>query len=88
MEECRITLTERGQVTIPQALRTELGLRSGDRIVLRYEGEQTFKVQKEKPRTQAQPGLLNKYLGAKAKGASIDEMNRAIAVGATRGFKS
>jgi AbrB family looped-hinge helix DNA binding protein len=88
MEECHITLTERGQVTIPQAIRTELGLRSGDRIVLRYEGEQTFKVQKEKARPHAQPGLLNKYLDPKAKGVSVAEMNHTIAEGATRGFKS
>lgn len=88
MEECRTTLTERGQVTIPQAIRTELGLRSGDRIVLQYEGEQTFKVRKEKTRTQAQPGLLNKYLSPKAKGVSVAEMNAAIAKGATQGFKS
>lgn len=87
MEECR-TVTEKGQVTIPEAIRTELGLRSGDRLIFSYAGEETVMVKKDKTKTPRTAGLLDKYLKTKAKGVSVTEMNEAIKAGAEKGFRS
>lgn len=81
------TLTEKGQVTIPEAIRTELGLRSGDRVVFSYEGSETVTVTKDKSAIQPTAGLLDKYLKSKTKGVSMEEMNEAIRAGAAREFK-
>ncbi len=85
MEECR-TITEKGQVTIPEAIRTELGLRSGDRVIFSCEGKDVIMLRKDKTTTRHTAGLLDKYLKTKAKGVSIEEMSEAIQAGATRKF--
>lgn len=87
MKECR-TVTEKGQVTIPEAIRTGLGLRSGDRVIFSYEGEETVTVSKDKSAARPTAGLLDKYLKNKAKGVSVEEMNEAIREGAAQDFQS
>jgi antitoxin PrlF len=40
MREKESTLTQKGQVTIPQELRSQLGLKPGDRVSFELDGDQ------------------------------------------------
>ena len=81
------TVTEKGQVTIPEAIRSELGIESGDRVAFIYDGEGRVTVRKDKASHQRTAGLLDKHLKKGTKGVSIAAMHRAIENGATRGFR-
>lgn len=73
----RSTLTSKGQITIPKAIRTRLGLRQGDR--LEFEVDEQGEVRMRPARRPAYAGLLG-LLGHRATtpAVSIAEMRDAI----------
>jgi AbrB family looped-hinge helix DNA binding protein len=68
------TLTSKGQVTIPKAVREELGLREGDRVAFRVQEDGTVVVEPETVDVLSLAGVLT----PRRKGVSIEEMNEAI----------
>ncbi len=68
------TLTSKGQVTIPKAVRDELGLREGDRVAFRVLDDGTVVVEPETVDLLSLAGAMK----PKRKGISIDDMNEAI----------
>lgn len=43
------TLTSKGQMTLPQAVRQRLGLRSGDKLTVRVQDDDTIVLQRKPP---------------------------------------
>jgi AbrB family looped-hinge helix DNA binding protein len=74
-------ITSKGQATIPKPIRDHLGLKPGDRV--------RFFIQPD-GRVAFLPALpitaLRGMLPARGKRVSIEDMDAAIAKGATRGF--
>jgi AbrB family looped-hinge helix DNA binding protein len=68
------TLTSKGQVTIPKAVREELGLREGDRVAFRVQEDGTVVVEPETVDVLSLAGVLK----PRRKGVSIEDMNEAI----------
>ena len=68
------TLTSKGQVTIPKAVRDELGLRVGDKVAFRVLDDGTVVVE---PETVDLLDLAN-ILRPKRKGITIAEMDEVI----------
>ena len=75
------TMTSKGQITIPARVRNALGLEAGDRLefVETETGEFTIV-----PATGSIRELEGLFRGRRSKPASIEEMDRAIAEGASR----
>lgn len=74
----RSTLTSKGQITIPKAIRERLGLRVGERLEFRIGKDERIVMERtwvHEPRKIA--GLL-KHL-APEKPVSVEEMKRAVA---------
>ena len=69
------TLTSKGQVTIPLALRTALGLNTGSRLDFVQEGE-GFRVT---PLRMASNSLKGRFAGRVTKVPTIADMDEAIA---------
>ena len=74
------TLTSKGQVTIPKAVRDELGLREGDRIAFRVLEDGTVIVEPETVELLDLRGILK----PKRKGVSVSDMDNAIRTEAVR----
>ena len=68
------TLTSKGQVTIPKAVRDELGLREGDRIAFRVLEDGTVVVEPETVEIRDLRGILK----PKRKGVSVSDMEKAV----------
>jgi len=68
------TLTSKGQVTIPKAVRDELGLRVGDRVAFRVLEDGTVIVEPETIDLLD----LNNILRPQRKGVTIAEMDEVI----------
>ena len=68
------TLTSKGQVTIPKAVRDALHLRSGDRLDFVLEADGTVRVLPVKGSVKALKGILPKP----ARAVSLEEMEQAI----------
>ncbi len=68
------TLTSKGQVTIPKAVRDELGLRAGDRVAFRVLEDGTVVVEPETVELLDLKGILK----PKRKGITIAEMDEVI----------
>ena len=68
------TLTSKGQVTIPKAVRDELGLRVGDRVAFRVLEDGTVVVEPETIDLLDLEGILR----PKRKGITIADMDEAI----------
>ena len=75
------TLTSKGQVTIPKAVRDELGIKEGDRIAFRVLEDGTVVVEPETVELSDLKGILK----PKRKGVSLDDMDNAIRAGAVKG---
>jgi antitoxin PrlF len=76
------TLTSKGQITIPVQVRTALGLDAGDRIEFVELEKGQFAII---PATQSLKELKGMFRHKRKKRAvSIEEMNAAIAHGASR----
>ncbi|MFZ0771422.1 MAG: AbrB/MazE/SpoVT family DNA-binding domain-containing protein [Candidatus Sulfotelmatobacter sp.] len=75
------TITSKGQVTIPAQVRTRLGVDAGDRIEFVEVGKGEFNIVAATRSVRE----LNGFLQRKGrKPVSIEEMNAAIAKGASR----
>lgn len=72
-------ITEKGQATIPKAIREHLRLKPGDRVKFFVHPDGTVVLLPKRP-TSALKGMLKPRGGR----VSIAEMNSAIARGATR----
>jgi len=72
-------ITVKGQATIPKAIREYLGLKPGDRVKFFMHPNGTVVLLPKLPVT-ALRGMLN---SRRARPVTIEEMNKAIAVGAT-----
>ncbi len=68
------TVTSKGQVTIPKAVRDELGLRAGDRVAFRVLEDGTVVVEPETVELLDLKGILK----PKRKGITIAEMDEVI----------
>jgi AbrB family looped-hinge helix DNA binding protein len=75
------TLTSKGQVTIPSAVRAALGLDTGSRIEFVETGKGQFAIVAATSSVQALKGILRKP----AKPVSLSDMERAIASQGMRG---
>lgn len=74
------TLTSKGQVTIPKAVREELGLREGDRVAFRVLGDGSVVVEPETIDLLDLRGILR----PRRKGVSLSDMDDAIRTEAGR----
>ena len=74
-------ITVKGQATIPKAIREYLGLKPGDRVKFFMHPNGTVVLLPKLPVT-ALRGMLN---SRRARPVTIEEMNKAIAAGATEG---
>ncbi len=69
------TVTSKGQITIPKAIRDLLGVKAGDRVVFVRQPDGRVVVEGETVDVRSLRGLL-KHRG---KSVSVDEMNETIA---------
>lgn len=74
------TLTSKGQITIPAAVRAAMGLDTGSRVEFVDTGNGRFAIVAATSSVTALKGMLAKP----AKPVSIEQMNRAIATQAAR----
>ena len=72
------TLTSKGQITLPLAVRAMLGLVAGQKVDFVPEGD-SFRVVALRPDA---PSLKGRFAGRVAKPVSLEEMDAAIAAGA------
>ncbi len=72
------TLTSKGQITLPAAVRKKLGLAPGDQVDFVESGDGFALV----PVSKHPSVLRGRFVGRVSKPVSIDEMNEAIAEGA------
>jgi AbrB family looped-hinge helix DNA binding protein len=75
------TITSKGQITIPAQVRTALGVDSGDRVEFVEVGKGEFNIVAATRSVRALSGMLYRK-GRKP--VSVEEMNTAIAKGASR----
>jgi len=69
------TLTSKGQITIPAAVRAALGLDAGDRVEFVEMADHRFAILAANRPVTALKGMIRKP----ARAVSLDEMNAAIA---------
>ncbi len=74
-------LTSKGQMTVPKAIREHLHLKPGDRVRFFVHPDGTVVLLPKLPIT-ALKGMLKT-----TKHATIEEINEAIATGATQGYR-
>ncbi|MEO6324048.1 MAG: AbrB/MazE/SpoVT family DNA-binding domain-containing protein [Thermoanaerobaculia bacterium] len=75
------TVTSKGQVTIPKAVRDALAVRAGDVIDFQQGEDGSFRVHARKVHASSLAGLLHKKGRRRV---SLEEMDAAIAEGARR----
>jgi AbrB family looped-hinge helix DNA binding protein len=75
------TVTSKGQITIPAKVREALGLDPGDRVEFVETGKREFSIV---PATGSVRELKGLFRGRRTKPVSLEEMDRAIAKGASR----
>ncbi|MGH7557327.1 MAG: AbrB/MazE/SpoVT family DNA-binding domain-containing protein [Gemmatimonadota bacterium] len=75
----RSTLTSKGQVTIPKAVRDRLGLRPGDRLEFSIESDGTMTVEPLGPDGEERPlaGYLNDHIPA-GKSLTVEQLDRSM----------
>jgi len=69
------TLTSKGQITLPKALRDEMHLKAGDKLVFEDNGEGSFTITPRLHDVRSLKGMVQ-YSGAPI---SVEEMNQALA---------
>lgn len=72
------TLTSKGQITIPKAVRTAMNLRNGDKIIFEEEGDGTFTIKPKKLGVETLKGII----AHKGAPVSLEEMQNAIELNA------
>lgn len=75
------TLTSKGQITIPVQVRTALGVNAGDRIEFVETEKGQFAIVAATRSVRELDGL---FRGRRKKPVTIEEMNAAVAEGASR----
>lgn len=75
------TVTSKGQITIPAQVRTALGLDAGDRVEFVETAKGQFAIIAVTGSIRELQGL---FKGKRSKPVSLEEMDRAIARGASR----
>lgn len=75
------TVTSKGQITIPANIRNALGLDPGDRVLFIETGAREFSIV---PATGSIRELKGLFRGRRTRPVSLEEMDRAIAKGASR----
>lgn len=78
------TISSKGQITIPAEVRKSLGLKAGTRIRFLEDEEGRFSFVPVKGSIRALKGIVPRL----DRTVSLEEMDLAIAEGASRGFKS
>lgn len=73
------TVTSKGQITIPAAVRDALGLRAGSRVAFVQRADGVFELRPEVGTVQSLRGMIP----APAVPVSLDEMDAAIALEAS-----
>ena len=73
------TVPSKGQITIPEAVREALELKSGDRVAFRLRADGVVEVQAETSDVMALKGALK----ARRRGVTLEDMEKAIAEGAS-----
>jgi antitoxin PrlF len=76
----RSTLTSKGQVTVPKAIRDRLGIETGDEISFELRPDGVVEVRALKGSLMDLAGRLKPAGG----GVSLDEMETAVRTGGTR----
>lgn len=76
------TLTSKGQITLPVAVRKKLGLAPGDQVDFVESGEGFALI----PVSKHPSVLRGRFAGRVARPVSIDEMKEAVAEGALARF--
>ncbi len=74
------TITSKGQITIPKAVREELGLRVGDRVAFRILDDGRVIVEPETIDLRELRGVLR----PRRKGVTVSQMDAAIRAEATQ----
>ncbi len=74
------TVTSKGQITIPKKIRDGMRLRKGDRVSFRMRRDGAVEMRQDDADLRALRGLL----GKRRKGVTVEDMEEAIAKGATR----
>ncbi len=75
-------VTSKGQITIPKEARDRLGLAAGDRVKFFFQPDGHLVILPKLPIT-----ALKGMLRSRRKPASLEEMDKAIAEGATARYK-
>lgn len=71
------TLTSKGQITLPKAIRERLALKQGDRLMVAAESDGRITLERERqPPTDSAYGLLRRL--AKKRPVSVAEMRAAV----------
>jgi antitoxin PrlF len=70
------TVTDKGQVTVPKALRDQLGIAPGSRLEFEIEADGTLRV---RPLTRGGAGLFGLLHDPQRPPSMIDQMNESIA---------
>lgn len=73
------TMTSKGQVTIPKEVRTALGLQAGHRITFRLREDGVAEMKAATVDLMSLCGILK----PKKRGVTLEEMEEAVAEGAT-----
>jgi len=68
------TLTSKGQITIPKAVRELLGLRSGDRLSFRVREDRVVELESQDVDLMSLCGSLK----PEVRGVTVEEMNETI----------
>lgn len=73
-------VTSKGQVTIPKSVRDRLGLRAGDHLDFRLDGNGILRVEPVAPGGGLPPlaGFLDGRIKKRSRPATIEEMDRAV----------
>jgi AbrB family looped-hinge helix DNA binding protein len=74
------TITSKGQITIPKAVRDQLGLREGDRVAFRVVGDGRVVVEPETIDLLDLAGILK----PRRKGVTLADMDEAIRAEASK----
>lgn len=76
------TLTSKGQITLPKALRDDLHLRSGDRVAFDRNDDGSYVLRPKTVRAASLAGYLKDFYTGPPK--TLEDMDRAIAENAGR----
>lgn len=69
------TITTKGQVTIPKAIREHLGLHAGDRVDFAFANDGSVRVQPvKKPPTKTRRSKFSALIGIRSKGKRTDRL--------------